>query len=79
MAETQPRRQPLPPVITEHTVHLRQSAHRIITMAEQVLIDQRRGRVVRDLGRKLHAEVLALCEAMTVLAEEEKRAAREAA
>ena len=46
-------------------------------MAEQILIDQSNGRVVRALGRNLNAEVLALNEAMTALALAEEYAARE--
>ena len=45
-------------------------------MAEQILIDQSNGRVVRALPN-LHAEVLALNEAMTALALAEEYAARE--
>ena len=76
MAQTPPLRGPAPPVITQHTTHLRQSAIRIRAMAEQILIDQSNGRVVRALGRNLHAEVLALNEAMTALALAEEYAAR---
>lgn len=69
---------PRHPEITRqhHAAQVRTSAVRAKAGLEQILHDLARGRVVRSSGRLIAAEVTALCEAIALLAEAEKAAAR---
>jgi hypothetical protein len=75
MAQTQPS-----PYIDsarrQHTMHARQSAVRIRSFTEQILLDIAHGRPVRANGRKVATEALALCEALAALGLAEEMAAR---
>ena len=59
------------------TMSVRQSAIRLEAGAKQILIDLAHGRPMFASGRKVAAELLALCEAMGALAEAERTAARQ--
>ncbi len=56
---------------------VRTSAIRIKNVAEQILLDLAHGRLVRANGRTIAVEAIALCEAIALLTEAEKAAARQ--
>ena len=56
---------------------VRTSAIKIEAAARQILIDLAHGRLVRSSGRLIAAEIIILCEAITLAAEAEKAAARQ--
>ena len=60
-----------------HAANVRRSAVKIEAAAKQILIDAARGHLVRSSGRLIAAEVIALCEAIALLAEAEKAVARQ--
>ena len=77
MAEIPPS--PHHPEITRqrHATQVRASAVRARAALDQILIDLARGRLVRSSGRLIAAEVTVLCEAIALMAEAEKAAARQ--
>jgi hypothetical protein len=74
MAQTPPS---VPDPRLTHTMSIRQSAIRIKAATDQILLDLAHGRPMRAAGRKVAAEMLALCEAMGALSEAERAAARQ--
>ena len=56
---------------------VRTSAIRIKNVAEQILLDLAHGRLVRANGRLIATEAIALCEAIALLTEAEKAAAKQ--
>ena len=78
MPQTPARPQPDADIAcAHHDVNVRTSAAKIEAAARQILIDRRHGRLVRSAGRQIAAEVIALCESITLLAEAEKTMARQ--
>ena len=77
MAQTPPRPRPDDTARGLSAANVRTSAARIKNIAEQILIDLAHGRLVRSNGRLVAAEAIALCEAIALLAEAEKAAARQ--
>ena len=60
----------------QHATYARQSALRIKSYAEQILLDLAHGRPVRANGRQVAVDAVALCEALAALAMAEEFAAR---
>ena len=60
-----------------HAANVRRSAVKIEAAAKQILIDAARGHLVRSSGRLIAAEVIALCEAIALLADAEKAVAKQ--
>lgn len=64
---------PQPRTDTTHrqqALYVRQAALQIKALADQILLDHARGRVVRANGRQIIAIAVALCEASALLAEQ---------
>ena len=61
----------------QSAANVRTSAARIRNITEQILIDLHHGRLVRSNGRLIATEAIALCEAIALLGEAEKAAARQ--
>ena len=68
---------PQPDERRQSAITVRTSAIRIRNVAEQILLDLAHGRLVRANGRTIATEAIALCEAIALLTEAEKAAARQ--
>ena len=78
MTETRPRpRQETGTERRQSATAVRTSAIRIKNVAEQILLDLAHGRLVRGNGHLIATEAIALCEAIALLTEAEKVAARQ--
>ncbi len=78
MTETRPRpRQETGAERRQSAASVRTSAIRIKNIAEQILLDLAHGRLVRANGRLIATEAIALCEAIALLTEADKAAARQ--
>ena len=68
---------PQPDERRQSATAVRTSALRIKNVAEQILLDLAHGRLVRGNGHLIATEAIALCEAIALLTEAEKVAARQ--
>ena len=75
MTATRPA--PRPDDTPRHQHAVLMSAVKIQAAASQILTDRAHGRLVRSSGRLIAAEVIILCEAIALLDEAEKAAARQ--
>jgi hypothetical protein len=74
---TATRPAPQPDERRQSATIVRTSAIRIRNVADQILLDLAHGRMVRANGRLIATEAIALCEAIALLTEAEKAAARQ--